>query len=178
MYTLLEYYPYATMSAAVVTVLGIVFFITSADSGALVLANFTSILSDVNHDAPIKLRIFWAAVIGLITIALLMAGGLNALQSAVVITALPFSVVIFAIMIGMYKALKLEGSKADARRMIAGSAPGGDWRERLDRALDTSNRAGADATIEHSIRPAMIQFDQELESRCQTSNVREEALEG
>ncbi|HBN61851.1 MAG TPA: high-affinity choline transporter BetT, partial [Halomonas sp.] len=96
LYTLLEYYPYVGITAAVVTVLGIVFFITSADSGALVLANFTSILSDVNHDAPVRLRIFWSAVIGLITVALLMAGGLNALQSAVVITALPFSVVIFA----------------------------------------------------------------------------------
>ncbi|WP_457942525.1 choline BCCT transporter BetT [Vreelandella alkaliphila] len=178
LYTLLEYYPYAGLTAAIVTVLGIVFFITSADSGALVLANFTSILSDVNHDAPIRLRIFWSAVIGLITIALLMAGGLNALQSAVVITALPFSLVIFAVMVGMYKALKLEGSKADARRMIAGGAPGGDWRERLDRALDTSNRAGAAATIQHSIRPAMTQFAQELESRGQTANVTEEHLDG
>ena len=48
--------------------------------------NHTGTLShtDVNHDAPVKLRIFWSAVIGLITVALLMAGGLNALQSAVV----------------------------------------------------------------------------------------------
>ncbi|MFN2408833.1 MAG: high-affinity choline transporter BetT, partial [Halomonas sp.] len=50
--------------------------------------------------------------------------------------------------------------------------------ERLDRALDTSNRAGAAATIEHSIRPAMTQFAQELESRGQTANVTEEQLEG
>ena len=178
MYTLLEHYPYIGLTAAVVTVLGIVFFITSADSGALVLANFTSILSDVNHDAPIKLRIFWSMVIGLVTVALLMAGGLAALQSAVVITALPFSLVIFAIMVGMYKALKLEGSKADARRQVTGTAPGGDWRERLDRALDTSNRAGAAATIEHAVRPALTQFAQELESRGQTANVTEEHLEG
>ncbi|RCV91658.1 choline BCCT transporter BetT [Billgrantia montanilacus] len=178
LYTLLEYYPYIGLTAAVVTVLGIVFFITSADSGALVLANFTSILSDVNHDAPIKLRIFWSMMIGLVTVALLMAGGLAALQSAVVITALPFSLVIFAIMVGMYKALKLEGSKADARRQVTGTAPGGDWRERLDRALDTSNRAGAAATIEHAIRPALTQFAQELESRGQTANVTEEHLEG
>ncbi|MDR5905081.1 choline BCCT transporter BetT [Franzmannia qiaohouensis] len=178
LYTLLEYYPWVGLTAAVVTVLGIVFFITSADSGALVLANFTSILSDVNHDAPVTLRIFWSAVIGLITIALLMAGGLAALQSAVVITALPFSLVIFAIMAGMYRALRMEGDKADARRRIAGTAPGGDWRERLDRALDTSNRAGAAATIEHSIRPALTQFAQELEGRGQVANVSEEQVEG
>jgi choline/glycine/proline betaine transport protein len=178
LYTLLEHYPYIGLTAAVVTVLGIVFFITSADSGALVLANFTSILSDVNHDAPVALRIFWSAVIGLVTVALLMAGGLAALQSAVVITALPFSLVIFAIMWGMLKALKLEGRKAEARRQVSGTAPGGDWRERLDRALDTSTRAGAAATIEHAIRPALTQFARELESRGQEATVTEEQIEG
>ncbi|EPC01101.1 choline transporter BetT [Litchfieldella anticariensis FP35 = DSM 16096] len=178
MYTLLEHYPWAIATAGVVTILGIVFFVTSADSGALVLANFTSILSDVNHDAPIRLRIFWSAVIGLVTIALLMAGGLSALQSAVVITALPFSVVIFAIMAGTYRALRMEDDKANARRRITGTAPGGDWRERLDRALDTSSRAGAAAVIEHSIRPALTQFAEELESRGQTANVSEEQVEG
>ncbi|GHE21594.1 choline BCCT transporter BetT [Halomonas urumqiensis] len=178
LYTLLEHYPWVGLTAGVVTVLGIVFFITSADSGALVLANFTSILSDVNHDAPVKLRIFWSVVIGLITVALLMAGGLSALQSAVVITALPFSLVIFAIMVGMIKALKLEGSKADARRQVSGTAPGGDWRERLDRALDTSTRAGAAATIEHAIRPALTQFAEELRSRGQDASVSEEQIDG
>lgn len=177
MYTLLESYPWVGLTAAVVTILGIVFFVTSADSGALVLANFTSILSDVNHDAPVRLRIFWSAVIGLVTVALLMAGGLAALQSAVVVTALPFSVVIFAIMAGLYRALRMEGDKAEARRRIAGTAPGGDWRERLDRALDTSNRAGAGATIEHAIRPALTQFAEELEGRGQSASVSEERLE-
>ncbi|MDR5865486.1 choline BCCT transporter BetT [Halomonas koreensis] len=177
-YTFLEQYPYIGITASVVTILGIVFFITSADSGALVLANFTSILSDVNHDAPIRLRIFWSVTIGLVTVALLMAGGLSALQSAVVITALPFSLVIFAIMAGMSRALKMERQKADARRLVSGTAPGGDWRERLDRALDTSTRAGAAATIEHAIRPAMRQFAQELESRGQEANVAEEHLDG
>ncbi|ATJ83970.1 choline BCCT transporter BetT [Halomonas beimenensis] len=177
-YTFLEQYPYIGITASVVTILGIVFFVTSADSGALVLANFTSILSDVNHDAPIRLRIFWSVTIGLVTVALLMAGGLSALQSAVVITALPFSVVIFAIMAGMTRALKLESQKADARRQVSGSAPGGEWRERLDRALDTSNRAGAAATIEHAIRPALRQFAEELESRGQSATVSEEEVEG
>ncbi|UYG06955.1 choline BCCT transporter BetT [Halomonas sp. M4R1S46] len=177
-YTFLEQYPYIGITASVVTILGIVFFVTSADSGALVLANFTSILSDVNHDAPIRLRIFWSVAIGLVTVALLMAGGLSALQSAVVITALPFSLVIFAIMAGMTRALKLESKKAEARRQVSGTAPGGDWRERLDRALDTSTRAGAAATVEHAVRPALRQFAEELESRGQPATVTEEAVEG
>ncbi|GHC17739.1 choline BCCT transporter BetT [Aidingimonas halophila] len=178
LYTLLESYPWVGLTAGIVTILGIVFFVTSADSGALVMANFTSILSDVNHDAPIRLRIFWAVIIGLVTIALLMAGGLNALQSAVVITALPFSVVIFAIMAGLYRALRTEGDKADARRLVAGGETNGDWRERLDRALDTSTRAGASASIEHAIRPALEQFAAELEQRGQQAHVSEEFMDG
>ncbi len=172
-YTFLEQYPYIGITASVVTVLGVVFFVTSADSGALVLANFTTILSDVNHDAPIRLRIFWSAVIGLITIALLMAGGLNALQSAVVITALPFSLVIFAIMAGLTRALRLETRKANARQQVSSGAVQGDWRERLDRALDTSSRAGTAATIEHAIRPALTQLAEELKSRGQAAYVSE-----
>ncbi|MGQ7247310.1 choline BCCT transporter BetT [Halomonas sp. V046] len=177
-YTFLEQYPYIDITASVVTLLGVVFFVTSADSGALVLANFTSILRDVNHDAPIRLRIFWAAVIGLITIALLMANGLDALQSAVVITALPFSLVMFAIMVGLTRALRMETDKADARKLVAASGEGGNWRERLDRALDTSNRAGAGATIEHALRPGLKQFVLELTQRGQSASLSEAQVEG
>ncbi|MBS8269424.1 choline BCCT transporter BetT [Halomonas sp. DN3] len=177
-YTFLEQYPYIGVTASVVTLLGVVFFVTSADSGALVLANFTSILRDVNHDAPIRLRIFWAAVIGLITIALLMAGGLDALQSAVVITALPFSLVMFAIMVGLARALRTEKEKADARKLVAASGEGGNWKERLDRALDTSNRAGAESTMEHALRPGLKQFVEELERRGQSATLSEEQVEG
>ncbi|MBN8411539.1 choline BCCT transporter BetT [Halomonas denitrificans] len=177
-YTFLEQYPYISITASVVTLLGVVFFVTSADSGALVLANFTSILRDVNHDAPIRLRIFWSAIIGLITIALLMAGGLDALQSAVVITALPFSLVMFAIMVGLTRALRTEKEKADARKLVAASGEGGNWKERLDRALDTSNRAGAESTIKHALRPGLAQFVEELERRGQTATLSEEQIDG
>ncbi|ALM53460.1 choline BCCT transporter BetT [Halomonas huangheensis] len=176
-YTFLEQYPYIGITASVVTLLGVVFFVTSADSGALVLANFTSILSDVNHDAPIPLRILWSAVIGLTTIALLMAGGLSALQSAVVITALPFSLVMFAIMFGLTRALRTEKDKADARRLVAATGDAGNWKERLDHALDTSNRAGASATIEHALRPALQQFAEELRQRGQTASLSEEQID-
>ncbi|HET8790444.1 MAG TPA: choline BCCT transporter BetT, partial [Modicisalibacter sp.] len=115
-YLFLENYPLTGLTTIVTTVLAIVFFVTSGDSGALVLSNFTSILKDVNSDAPIWMRIFWAAVIGVLTLALLMTGGLTALQSTVVIMGLPFSMVLFFMMAGLYKALKVEGYKEDSHR--------------------------------------------------------------
>ncbi|SDL94783.1 choline/glycine/proline betaine transport protein [Modicisalibacter muralis] len=178
-YTFLEQLPWVGVTAGIVTLLSIVFFVTSADSGALVLSNFTYILRDVNHDAPVRLRVFWSTIIGLITVALLMAGGLKTLQSAVVITALPFSVVIFLTMIGMYRSLKVEVGKADARRQVASSgAAGSDWRERLDRTLDGSTHDGAQATLRHAIRPALVQLAEELAQRGQHATVTEQKMTG
>lgn len=165
-YTFLEQLPWVKLTASLVTLLSIVFFVTSADSGALVLSNFTYLLRDVNHDAPIPLRIFWSAVIGLITLALLMSGGLRTLQSAVVITALPFSLVIFMIMFALVRSLKSEASKADSRLHIASQQTSrSDWRERLDRTLDASTRNGAEATLQYAIRPALAEFAEEMRNR-------------
>ncbi|HET8791288.1 MAG TPA: choline BCCT transporter BetT, partial [Modicisalibacter sp.] len=178
-YTFLEQLPWVGVTAGIVTLLSIVFFVTSADSGALVLSNFTYILRDVNHDAPIWLRVFWSSIIGLITVVLLMAGGLKTLQSAVVITALPFSVVIFLTMIGMYRSLKVEVDKADARQqVVASGVAGSDWRERLDRTLDGSTHDGAQATLRHAIRPALVQLAEELTQRGQHATVTEQEMTG
>lgn len=174
-YTFLEQLPWVGLTATIVTVLSIVFFVTSADSGALVLSNFTYVLRDVNHDAPVALRVFWSAIIGLITLTLLMAGGLRTLQSAVVITALPFSAVIFLTMIGMYRSLKVEVGKADARQqVVSGTVASSDWREQLDRTLDGTTRSGAEATLQHAIRPALTQFAEELLQRGQQASVIEQ----
>ena len=176
-YTFLEQLPYSTITTAVVAILGIVFFVTSADSGALVLANFTSILKDVNHDAPIWLRIFWSAIIGLLTLALLMVGGLSALQSAVVITAVPFSIVLIFMMIGMYKALMIEDRKENVRQDNSCVYEGVDWHERLDHVLDFAQSGSSEATLKRSIRPALNQLAEELNRRGQVSSVTEETLE-
>ncbi|GGX88004.1 high-affinity choline transporter BetT [Litchfieldella qijiaojingensis] len=178
-YTFLEQLPLVGLTATIVLMLSIVFFVTSADSGALVLSNFTYVLRDVNHDAPARLRIFWSAIIGLITLALLMAGGLRTLQSAVVITALPFSAVIFLTMISMYRSLKVETGKADARHQVVASASAtSDWRERLDRTLDATTQNGAEATLRHAIRPALIELAEELTRRGQQATVTEQQVDG
>ncbi|MCP1367782.1 BCCT family transporter, partial [Halomonas sp. BBD48] len=124
-YLFLEQYPWPIFTTIAVSILAIVFFVTSGDSGALVLSNFTSILTDVNHDAPIWMRILWSGVIGILTLSLLIAGGLTTLQSAVVITGLPFSVVLFFMIAGLYQALKTEAFKEDSRQAsLAGQLSG------------------------------------------------------
>ncbi|PRC91713.1 choline BCCT transporter BetT [Solimicrobium silvestre] len=107
-YSLLAEYPWIGFSSILATVTGLLFYVTSADSGALVLGNFTSYLKTANSDAPKWLRIFWSFAIGILTLSMLMVGGVPTLQNATIIMGLPLSFVMLFIMIGLYKALRIE----------------------------------------------------------------------
>ncbi|HLR10485.1 MAG TPA: choline BCCT transporter BetT [Sporosarcina sp.] len=105
-YMLLEQLPGAPIAIGVATLLGLMFYVTSADSGALVMSNFTSKVGRSHGDGPPWMRIFWAVATGLLTLALLALGGLNALQSATIIIGLPFSAILYLIMYSLYRTLK------------------------------------------------------------------------
>ncbi len=81
------------------------FFITSSDSGSLVLG----MISTGGDTEPRPwVRIFWAVVTALVAIALLVTGGLDALKTAAIITALPFSVVMIGICVATFRAFDSE----------------------------------------------------------------------
>ena len=88
--------------SALATLLLASWFITSSDSGTLVI---TTILSLGNDDPAKPMRIFWGAVIGAVAAVLLVAGGLGALQTASIAAALPLSVVIILMTLGILKSL-------------------------------------------------------------------------
>ena len=113
-YSLLEDYPLSGVVIAVSVFVGLLFYVTSADSGALVMGNLSSELRSVQDDAAPWLRIVWASATGLLTIAVLAVGGIYALQYATVIFGLPFAFVIVLVMLGLLKALRVEGRRAGA----------------------------------------------------------------
>ncbi|WP_120995522.1 choline BCCT transporter BetT [Stutzerimonas urumqiensis] len=174
LYLFLERLPWTTLTTVVATILGIVFFVTSGDSGSLVLSNFTSILRDPNSDAPVWMRVFWAAVIGVLTLALLIAGGLTTLQGTVVIMGLPFSFVLIFMMIGLFKALHLEGLMADSyQQSLSGQLSGRatmdtapiNWGQRLARAMSFPSRQQAMRYMREVCKPAMEEIQQALAQR-------------
>lgn len=183
-YLFLQNMPFSVLTTIVVTILGIVFFITSGDSGSLVLSNFTSRLKDVNSDAPVWMRILWAAIIGVLTLALLIAGGLSALQSTVVIMGLPFSIVLLLMMVGLYKALKVEGLKEDSRQAsLSGYLSGRlggvshampSWRQRIARATSFPTLKQAQRFISEAVKPAMLEIKETLEKNGFPSTVKED----
>ncbi len=108
MFQMLENLPLATVSSFLGIVLVLVFFITSSDSGSLVI---DSITAGGKLDAPVPQRIFWASLEGLIAGALLYGGGkeaLKALQAGAITTGLPFTLVLLAMCVSLYKGLNHE----------------------------------------------------------------------
>lgn len=108
LFQMLENLPLATLTSFLGIVLVLVFFITSSDSGSLVI---DSITAGGKLDAPVPQRIFWATMEGLIAGALLFGGGadaLGALQAAAISVGLPFTLVLLAMCIALYMGLSHE----------------------------------------------------------------------
>jgi betaine/carnitine transporter, BCCT family len=108
MFQMLENLPFAEIASFVAIVLVLVFFITSSDSGSLVI---DSITAGGKVDAPVPQRIFWATMEGVIAAALLFGGGkdaLGALQAAAITVGLPFTAVLLVMCISLYMGLSHE----------------------------------------------------------------------
>ena len=167
MFAMFEHYPYASALSFTGVVLGLVFFVTSADSGALVLANLSSKGLASGADAPIWLRLFWAAATGLITLGLLFAGGFSSLQSVSVVAGLPFSLVLVIYMISMWKSLKQEGNKRKASSVDKAMVldDGRNWRSRLHRLVNFPSAKTALRFMLKTLLPAMEEVSQELNGK-------------
>lgn len=119
-YQLLEQYPAATAVAIVASIIGLLLYITSADSSALVMSTFTSKVDAAHRDGPKWSRIFWAFTTGLLTIAMLFVNGIPTLLNATVLIGLPFSVVLVLAMWGLWRALQDEKARSAARLAATG----------------------------------------------------------
>lgn len=97
--------PWGSVLSVLAIVLIGLFFITSADSGSLVVAMLSS---GGNPEPSRPVRVIWATLGGLLAIALLLAGGLVALQTAAILIALPFSLVMIGMVVALARALGRE----------------------------------------------------------------------
>jgi choline/glycine/proline betaine transport protein len=102
-FKLLEKYPLVTISSGLAILLTTSFFVTSSDSGSMVVDTLTS---GGRHDAPKVQKIFWAAMEGATASVLLLYGGLTALQSATTITGLAFAIILVIMVISFYMSLE------------------------------------------------------------------------
>ncbi len=133
MFQMFNYLTSSTLLQTLLSIVGVIaiilFFVTSSDSGSLVVSNLTS----GGRDNPPKVqKVFWAGMEGLIAISVLLIGGktaLKTLESAVVILGLPFSLLLLVMMVALSKELKISYKKFNFNRTIK-------LRERLKRIDD------------------------------------------
>jgi len=105
MFVMLDQYPLGAITASLATLLVLTFFVTSSDSGSLVIDHLTS---GGKHDVPKTQRIFWALTEGGVAAVLLWGGGLGALQTAAITTGLPFAFILCLMCYTVYLGLENE----------------------------------------------------------------------
>lgn len=105
LFMMLDALPMAQITSFIGIVLVVVFFVTSSDSGSLVI---DVIASGGKVDSPTPQRVFWCTMEGLVAIALILGGGLGALQAMAVSTGLPFTIVLLVSTVSLIKGLASE----------------------------------------------------------------------
>ncbi|WP_417885773.1 BCCT family transporter [Zunongwangia sp.] len=113
LFVFLEQFPFSTILNIVAVVLIAGFFVTSSDSGSLVVDGLTS---GGKIDAPVGQRIFWAVAEGAVAAVLLIGGGLQALQTASIVTGLPFAFILLIMCYSLYRGLSEDMRKLKKRR--------------------------------------------------------------
>jgi len=112
LFRMLDGLPLASITSFIGIILVIVFFVTSSDSGSLVIDTITA---GGKVDAPLPQRVFWCVFEGAVAIALLIGGGLAALQSMVISTGLLFTLVLLAMCYCIFKGLQSERAELNQK---------------------------------------------------------------
>jgi choline/glycine/proline betaine transport protein len=169
-----EQLPLSGITALIATLLVVTFFVTSSDSGSLVVDILTS---GGQEESPTWQRIFWAVVEGVVAAALLLAGGLAALQTATIASALPFTVVMILMCWGLLRALQIEGVKRislrEARVMPRGPHAALNWKQRLQTLVHQPRRREVLNFLDTVVKPALHEVAAELRKQQMDARVEE-----
>ncbi|GCB52572.1 BCCT family transporter [Streptomyces sp. NL15-2K] len=117
----LDHFPFATVTSVIAIILVVMFFVSGADANTYVLSMMTS---DGSHTPRRSVLILWGVLTGVTAVVLMLAGGLNALQNTVIVTSLPFLVIIAGLAVSFWKELR-----SDRRELHS------DRKEKIDVAL-------------------------------------------
>ena len=177
----LEQFPFSTFISGVATLMVVVFFVTSSDSGSMVV---DMLASGSHDDTPVWQRIFWASTEGFVAIALMFAGGLKALQAATIASALPFAAVLLVSCYGLLRSLRVEGIRKVSFQANLGTAPAaavhvghtppsGGWKARLRGMVNFPTRAKVLTFLNEVATPALNAVADELRGHGLEVDVRE-----
>ncbi len=163
-YALLGMFPGAPFLIGLATLAGVLFYVTSANSGAMMMSNFSSIIPDPSQDGAKWLRIFWVLVTGLLIIGMLVAGGVTTMEYATLTFALPVTIIAWLVMASFTKALRIERAQLEGRvlrrQSMAASphAPDHTWRHRLRGIWAYPSKKQSVQFMEDTVHPALTEL--------------------
>ncbi|MBO2594773.1 BCCT family transporter [Shewanella algae] len=161
LFTFFEHLPLSNLLSIIAVCLVVTFFVTSSDSGSLVIDNLTS---GGDADAPVWQRIFWALMQGVVASVLLLAGGLQALQTAAIASAMPFLLVMLLICFGLFKALQDDWLKINSVQLHTTSVQYArtsvSWEDRIDVLVSHPSYAQARRFVDNVATPALSKVSQ------------------
>ncbi|WP_051234489.1 BCCT family transporter [Marinimicrobium agarilyticum] len=167
LFQLYEILPLSSIVSFITVLLIITFFVTSSDSGSLVIDSLAS--GGATH-TPAWQRVFWASAEGLVASALLLAGGLSALQTMTIASALPFSLIMIISAVGMWRALVIEGHhhrslQTEVQQRLSGTSGRGLWRRRLTGLINFPDRSKVWDFMLSTVSKAMHRVERELKKQ-------------
>jgi len=168
LYAMLEQLPWSQISSLIATLLVVTFFVTSADSGSLVIDTITS--GGREHKFTWQ-RVFWSLLLGLVAAILLTTGGLSALQTAPIVSAFPFVIIMLIMAYSLMISLHEESVRMDLRTIP--TTPILDnmnlsWQARLHAITAYATKNDAQIFLQNKVLPVFKQIREELEEMKHT----------
>ncbi|WP_139976624.1 MULTISPECIES: BCCT family transporter [Brucella/Ochrobactrum group] len=171
-----EYLPLTGLTSTLAVLLVAIFFVTSSDSGSLVV---DSIAAGGETETTTAQRVFWCTLEGIVAALLLVAGGLGALQSATIASALPFCIVMLALVWSLFKGMRADLAQRTAN--IAGpvsvsNQPGSGvtWQRRLSLLMHAPSEKEVEIFINTQVKQALDAVAEELNKRGRYTEINQD----
>ena len=168
LFKFLTYFPWSGLLTYLVIAMIAIFFVTSCDSGALVI---DILASGGKQNTPVWQRVYWALVVGFVAAILLFMGGLQALQTATILTALPFAIVLLLSAYGLLKSLYIERAKKQSLYYSGGTpnqpthSDESDWKERFEQLLQLPAAKHVQQFIDSIVTDALTAVAEEFKGK-------------
>ena len=172
LFSFLSHFPFSSVLSVVGIFMVLVFFVTSADSGALVVNLLASGGKDKN---PTWQKVYWSFLIGVVAMVVFIAGGLEALQTATILSALLFALILLCAAVGLKKSLELDYLKRQAIGGNLSSSPNieqGNWKTRVRSIVNTPKAQHIKDFMESSVITSLTSVASEMHKQGLDAEVR------
>jgi len=169
LFSFFEQFPLAKPLCVLALMMIVIFFVTSADSGILVM---NTIASKNKSKSPRWQTVFWGVMLALISLSLLYVGGIQSLQTMTLISALPFGFIMLLLCFSLMKALGTDARFRNAKIPYGSRNWNGDhWKERLGQIITFHKKTDIQRFFSKTVLPAFEELKAELSSNGIASDI-------